>query len=256
MSGYEIEDQGSLISEYGARALFEQHGNDALNAPTNTIYRFPDGYNPTLARLLVFKNGLLQDVTAGDYTETDSRTVTMDAALVDIDMLLGLEIFRDIGYGGLKCADRPPIGAVPGPYTVTQTFADKQELLVFLNGLLLTEGALKDYIAAIPNQFTLNVIPIGPVLVALVLSLGDQGLHFREDFANQGPFPGNVVTVNTLDNDLDTILVFLNGQLQSINYDYIITGPNTVRFTKTVLGANHDVSVIAVAASHPAKWRS
>jgi hypothetical protein len=136
-------------------------------------------------------------------------------------------------------------------------FANPKELFVFLNGHLQVDSPLQDYQSLAPNSFTFNAIPPGlPVIIAFILTMGTHGLKYRETFLNQGPFPGNVVTVATLDNDLETILVFLNGKLQSINYDYIITGPNTIRFIKTVLGATHTVEVVGIAASHPAKWRT
>jgi len=257
MSWYQVESPPALVSQYGARALFEQYGNEALNAPVNTEFRFPDGYNPALARLLVFRNGVLQDITGGDYTEPDSRTIQMAVALINFDRLLGLEIFRDIGQGGLKSVDRPPAGAGVGPYTVTQPFAFGRELLVWLNGILQFEHALEDYQITLPNQFTFNAaIPPASVIVAANISTGQQGIKYRENYRNLGPFPANIATVNTLDNDLETVLVFLNGQLQAINFDYIITGPNTIRITRVVPGAVNEVQIIGLAASHPPQWRA
>jgi len=246
---------GSL--QFGVRALIEQLGLEALNAPTNTIYRFTDAYNAALETLLLFKNGVLQDTTAVDYIETDDRTITVAPALLAADRLNGIVISDTIGYGGLDGVDRPPAGAGVGPYTVSTAFGDSDELFVWLDGILQHDGVALDYQSDVANnQFTFNAAIGGAVVVCAVVRAGVQGLLSREVFTAQGPFPANVVIADDIDRNNEALLVFINGQLQAENTDYEIRGITTVAITRTILGATHTVTVVRLASSQPQKWRA
>ena len=243
--------------EYGVRALYEQFGNEALDAPANTIYRFPPAYNPVLADLLWHRNGVLQDLTGGIYAETDARTVTMAGAMLNADRMLGLSIGADIGKGGLVSVDRPPAGAGQGPYTVTGLFTDEEELYVFLNGVLQLEGAANDYQADVANnQFTFNALPVilpADVIVAVVIKRGEQGQQWRERQVT-GAFPGAIAVVNDMDREQDCILLYLNGVLLSETFEHDVTGINAINVT-AVAGAPNDIEIVSIRYSQPPEWR-
>lgn len=244
------------IGGAGVRALIEQLGNEAVDAPNNQVYRFGPGYNPQFGYLLWFRNGILQDTTGGDYAETDARTITMVANMLNLDRMLGISIGLDVGGGGLLVVDRPPAGAGAGPYTTTQNFVASDNLFVWLNGILQIDNALVDYVSAPPNQFTFNAPPPPGPIVSAIIPTGARGLISRETFLNQGPFPAILPVVNTLDKDNNAILVFINGQLQAENFDYVITGVNTINITRVIPGATHSVVVVQIAKSAETEWRA
>lgn len=240
------------MQQYGIRSLIEQLGNEALNAPLNTRFRIADGYNAPLATLMLFRNGILQDTTAGDYTENDDRTVIFAENLWPVDRVLSLAVVPDRGDGGLVVIDRPPanVGLV---YTMSQLYAVGAELLVFVNGLLQIDGV--HYNSAPPNQFTLLAPPAPPgVVVAVIITRGEEGLEWRETFPAFGVFPAFVPLVNMVDKDRHEVVVYINGQLQAENFDYelVSTGVNV---TRVIPGLN-DIEIVAIKACHPSQWRS
>lgn len=252
----------SDIRQFGARSLFEQLGNEALNAPANTQYRFPDGFNAGLNTLLVWLaaagslGGVGQRSGGVHYTETNDRLITYAAPPANSDRLTMLSIASNLGFGGLACVNRPPAGAGAGPYTVTQNFASANELFVLHGGLLnRSSGALPQYNVALPNQFTFTAIPALNI-VAFVLRSGPQGLISRSTLLNQGAFPGNVTSPVALDHKSNCILVFLDGLLLSENYDYTITTTTNIAISLVVAGANHVVQIVQIAASKAPNWRA
>lgn len=259
MSWYYGPTLAELAGHYGVHFLEEILGNEALNPPTNTQYRIPDGYNPTLERLLLFRNGMFQHLAAGHYAETDARLITMAATLWPIDRLLALSIIDDMGQGGLVAVDRPPTlagGGVPwiGPYDVSAPF-DADELLVFLNDKLLVDGV--GYNSDVANQqfsFMGGPVPVPRNICAVVIRKGPQGMIWRETQLGLGPFPANIILANTMDRTTECILLFINGQLQAETYDFNITDPNTIAELMTILGAN-DTEIISIASSNAPAWR-
>lgn len=240
------------MQQYGIRSVIEQLGLEALDAPLNTRFRMADGYNAPLGTLLVYRNGVLQDTTAGDYVENDDRTVLFAANLLAPDRVLMLAVVPDRGDGGLVVVDRPPanVGLV---YTMSQLYTAATELMVFVNGLLQIDGV--HYVSGPPNQFTLLAPPAPPgVVVAVIITRGEEGLEWRETFPAIGVFPAFVPLVNTVDKDRHEVFVYINGQLQAENFDYelVSTGVNV---TRVIPGAN-DIEVVAIKACHPSKWRS
>lgn len=244
--------------QYGVRALHEWFGNDALDAPLNTIYRFPYAYKPGEAVLFWHRNGVLQDLTGGIYAETNARTVTMAAGVDDQDRVLGLSVAANIGKGGLVgTPDRPPAGAGQGPYTVTGAFTDEEELYVYRNGVLQLEGVGNNYVADVPNnQFTFEagtVILPADVIVSAVIKRGEQGQQWRERQVT-GAFPGVIAVVNDMDREHDCILLYLNGVLLSESFEYDVTGVNAIQ-VYAAAGAPNDVEIVAIRYSQNPEWR-
>jgi hypothetical protein len=255
MSGYLTTPLPSAGGkQYGLRSLMELLGVDALDPPNNTLYRMGDGYNATLAELLLFKNGMLQDTSAPpDYQEADSRTVQMVLPLIPADRLMGVDIVRDSGTGGLLAVDRPPLNVGGAVYQTSQNFASTQELYVFLNGQLLLDTV--GYNITAINQFTLTApLPPGGVLVAVVIKSGLQGIAFRETYIAFGAFPAVILTANPLNKNETDFLVFINGQLQSEDFDYMVFY-NRIAVIRVVPGVN-DIEIVGINASHPSKWRA
>lgn len=245
----------SNIGNHGVRALVEQLGIEALNVPLNSIYRFFPGFNAPNGNALYFRNGILQDTTGGDYVETDDRTITTAIAMLNLDRLLAMSIGQNIGFGGLIVVDRPPAGVAPGPYTTSVNYGIGPQLFVFRNGLLQSEGALLDYVITAPNQFTFNAVIPG-VVIAVAIQSGGQGLQSRQALNNQGPFPGPAVLPANVDYENNAVLVFINGQLQSMNFDYTINPPNTINVTRIIPGAINRVDVIEIVKSQHLLWRN
>jgi len=242
------------VRQYGIRTLLEQLGVDSLNPPVNTLFRIGDGYNATLGELLVFLNGMLQDTTALNYAETDERTLTMNVGLNPRARLLGINVVRNTGEGGLIAVDRPPAFVGGVIYQTSQPYGNPNELMVFMNGQLLIRGV--GYATLPPNQFSMLVpIPPGAVFVTAIVNNGAQGLQFRETNVGFGAFPAIVPTVNFLDKNENEFLVFINGQLQAENFDYHLLYNNQVVVTRVIPGAN-DIEIIGIRSSHPSRWRS
>ena len=243
--------------QYGVRSLFEQFGNEAMNRPWNFIYRFPDGYNAGAGELLWHRNGILQDLTGGMYTETDDRTITIVKGMLDADRMLGISISEDIGKGGLACVDRPPPGAGQGPYTVSGLFSDEVELFVYLNGVLQLEGAGNNYIADLANnQFTFEAgTVIWPIdtIIAVVVRRGEQGQVFRERQVI-GACPLALPIANTIDRDQETTLVYLNGVLLHETFEHNIVTPTDINIL-AVAAAPNDIEIVSIRNSQPPQWR-
>jgi len=261
MSWYYGPTTAEILGHYGVHFLEEILGNESLDPPTNTEYRIPDGYNPTLERLLVFRNGVFQYPDAGHYVENNARLITLAATLFPIDRLLALSVIDDLGLGGLISVDRPPAlagGGVPfvGPYQCTGNIINSDELLVFLNGLLQVEG-VNYTVDTVNNQFTFigGPVPLPRNICAVIIRVGQQGIIFRETQLGLGPFPANINLVNTIDRTQQCVLLFVNGQLQAETYDFNITAPQIIREIMAIPGVN-DVEIIAVASSNAPAWRT
>lgn len=247
----------SATKNLGIVSLEEKYGIEAVDAPGNTVYRYASEYNVGDQELLWFLNGELQCPVAGDYTETDYRTITEDAALVAEDRLIGMSLSRKIAsLGGVDYIDRPPAGAGAGPYTLSGSLYTADDLYVFLNGVLQREGAAYDYVADITNnQFTFNAAPVaGSTIVAIVIRPGYAG-YLRREVYDQGPFPGTFnLTGDAVNFNQYEALLFINGQLQSPNHDFDFTATDTVNVTRTVPGTN-DVQVVIYKKAIPCGWR-
>ena len=253
MSSYWGDLPQANTGNYGIRFLIEQLGVDALNPPVNTIFRLNDGFRAPQNELLLFRNGLVQDINPPDYAETDARTITMNAGLAALDRLTGLNIVRNTGSGGLIAVDRPPLALGGGVYQTSQNIPNNNEIMVWMNGLLLLPGIHYNKTAA--NQFTVLIaIPPGAVFVTAIVSAGNQGFNFRETSAAFGAFPAIVPTVNNLEKNIDEILVIINGQLQAENLDYRIQLTQVI-VTRVIPGVN-DIEVIAIKSCNPSRWMS
>jgi hypothetical protein len=196
---------------------------------------------------------MMQDINPPDYVETDARTITMNIGLAALDRLTGLNIVRNTGSGGLIAVDRPPANVGPGVYQTSQNIPNNNELLVWMNSLLLLPGI--HYNKTGPNQFTVLIaIPPGAVFVTAIISAGNQGFNFRETFAAFGAFPAVVPTVNNLDKNIDDFMVVINGQLQAENFDYRIHLTQVI-VTRVIPGVN-DIEIIGIKSCNPSRWRS
>ena len=252
MSRYYGPSGAGELQQYGLRFLYEQLGHEAIDSPNNQIYRIPDGYNAPLGLLWLFRNGLIQDITTGDYAENDDRTVIFTPNLAAMDRIKAIGIVDDRDYGGMLCVDRPP-GNVGLLYTLTQNYNAGFELFVWQNGLKLIETS--HYTLNPPNQFSLLALPPpGSTIVASIVTQGNEGMQWRETYTGMGAFPAMVPTVATIDKHKDEILVFINGQLQAENFDYEVLSTG-INVTRAIVGPN-DIEIIAIKACHPGQWRT